>query len=548
MHGRFSSRPFPDGEGHFGTQSLHSDSDVMIVGAGPVGLTLALLLAKRGRRVAIYERWASAYPLPRAAAMSHETVRTFQSAGVLDQLRPYLDLDVNKLAASFYLPGGEVLMSMVFPGKGDSGYPPMIGFNQPDVDRFLGETCDAHPLIELHRGWNARAVSQSDDQVVANFDPVRGDTARAGASITARAKFVIGCDGANSLIRSLMKTEVNDTGFLSSWLVVDTFINPGASPISLFGHVLDPARPATLAPAGKGRQRFEFMLVEGDDLEHITDEDSVWKLLQPWNVTPAKVTIARRAIYTFRGRWAESWRDGRILLAGDAAHQMPPFMGQGFNSGVRDAMALAWRIDLILREKAPLELLSSYTSERLHHVKEIVESSVAIGQMMCITDPEAAEERNAGLKTMGENPEASFPQPAWRLGPGCFMPEDSAAGFLVQQAVVEKNGEVGLLDDLTGAGHFLLIGNGLDPLVGLSEEARSIWTQLGGIGVTIGQGGYRDVEGSYAAWFEKLGADIVLGRPDFQVFGVSSGAIDANDLVMNLAHHLQIRAMKGVRI
>jgi hypothetical protein len=369
---------------------------------------------------------------------------------------------------------------------------------------------------------------------VVTLDPARGDQLAEGAPVAARGKFVVGCDGANSIVRSLMNTEVTDTGFSSSWLVVDTVPIAGVPFTSLFGHVLDPARPTTLAPAGKERQRFEFMIVEGDDPERIAAEDSVWQLLARWKITPERVTLARRAIYVFRGRWAQTWRDGRVLLAGDAAHQMPPFLGQGFNSGVRDAIALAWRLDLILSNKARADLLDSYTTERLHHVKEIIEHSVAVGRMICITDPEAAEWRNAALRAMRDDPSLSPPQPAWRLGPGCLMADDPAAGFLAQQAQVEKDGRAGLLEDLAGAGRFLLLGDGIDPLVALSRQARAVWATLDGLGLTIGERGYRDLEGAYAAWFERLGAMVVLVRPDFQVFGAAAHAADADRLVMRL--------------
>jgi 2-polyprenyl-6-methoxyphenol hydroxylase-like FAD-dependent oxidoreductase len=524
------------------SKAMHSDTDVLIVGAGPAGLTLALLLAERGRTVAVYERWADAFPLPRAAAMSHETVRTFQSAGLLEQLRPCLDLELTKLATSLYASDGEVLGTMTFPGAGESGFPPMISFHQPDVDRVLGEMCETHSRVEVYRGWDAQAIEQSDDDAVVSFDPVDGDRPREGDPIVARGTFVVGCDGANSTIRLLMNAEVTDTGFSSSWLVVDTFPVPGAPAIGLFGHVLDPLRPATMAPAGKGRQRFEFMIVDGDDPEHIADEDSVWRLLKRRDVNPERVQIARRAIYTFRGRWAKTWRDGRILLAGDAAHQMPPFMGQGFNSGVRDTIALAWRIDLILGGTAELELLDSYTTERLHHVKQIIESSVSIGQLMCITDPQAAGKRDAQLRKMRDNPQMHHSQPEWRLGPGCFLPDDPAAGFLGHQGRVEKNGRSGLLDDLAGAGHFVLFGKDIDPLAALSDEARAVWRQLDGLTVTIGAEDFRDVDSSYADWFEKLGATVVLVRPDFQVYGASANAGRANEIVIALAKQLHMRA------
>ena len=518
---------------------MNSDTDVLIVGAGPAGMTLALLLAERGRTVAVYERWASAFPLPRAAAMSHETVRTFQSAGVLEQLRPQLNFDGKKVTTSLYTADRELLATMVFPGEGESGFPPMVGFHQPDVDRLLSEMCDAHPLVELHRAWDARALEQSDDDVVVTLDPVDGDQPRSGNPITARARFVVGCDGANSVVRSLMRTEVTDTGFSSSWLVVDTLPVPGATALDLFGHGLDPERPTTLAPAGKNRQRFEFMIVEGDDPVHVADADSVWPLLAHWGATPENVELARCAVYTFRGRWAQAWRDGRVLLAGDAAHQMPPFLGQGFNSGVRDTIALAWRIDLILGGTAEPALLDSYTTERLPHVQEIVETSVSVGQLLCTTDAAVVEKHIAEFRTMRDDLGATMTQQEWRLGPGCLMPDDPAAGFLAHQSRVEKNGRTELLDDLTGAGHFVLFGNGVDPLAGLSDKARCVWRRLGGLGVTVGADGYRDVDGSYANWFEKLGATVVLVRPDFQVFGTGADAGRADAVVLNLQRHLR---------
>lgn len=521
-------------------QGVNSDTDVLIVGAGPVGLTLALLLAKRGRKVAVYERWGEAYPLPRAAAMSHETVRTFQSAGLLERLRPFLNLDLKDLSVSSYAPDGEVLMTMHLPGVGESGYPPMNGFHQPDVDRALGEACDAEPLIEMHRGWDLVKIDQEADEAIATFAPFADNARGVGPDVTARAKFIVGCDGANSTVQTLIDTTVEDTGFSAAWLVVDTVPVGGFRIRIPFGTVLDPARPTLLAPAGLGRQRFEFMTLESDDLDHVADLDSVMELLTPWGVTAENTEIHRRAVYTFRGRWAENWRDGRVLLAGDAAHQMPPFLGQGLNSGVRDALALAWRLDLIIDGKIAADVLDSYTSERLYHVKQITQFSAMIGQMTCITDPVAAEERNKMLRMIRENPAMAPPEPEWRLGPGCLMPDDPASGFLAIQARVEKDGRTGLLDDLIGAGHFVLMGNGVDPIGSLSEDARRIWAALDGLSIEIGADGYRDVDGTYAAWFEKLGAKVILARPDFQIFGASAKAADADTLVRKLSERLQM--------
>ncbi|MFT3728106.1 MAG: bifunctional 3-(3-hydroxy-phenyl)propionate/3-hydroxycinnamic acid hydroxylase [Terricaulis sp.] len=416
----------------------------------------------------------------------------------------------------------------------NSSFPPMTGFNQPDVDRVLSAACEAHPNIALHRGWNATRVTQAEGHACATFIPA-DDTARSGDEITATARFIVGCDGANSLVRSQMDADLTDTGFSSSWLVVDILPSAELYASIPFGQVLDPARPTTLAPAGKDRRRFEFMLIDGDDPALIAEEQSVWSLVGTWGVTQENATIVRRAIYTFHGRWAERWRDGRLLLAGDAAHQMPPFMGQGFNSGIRDANALAWRIDLVLSGYPSRNLLDSYTSERLPHVKQIVESSVALGRLICVTNPEAAQHRNAKLRMSRDNPQEAPPQPDWRLGRGIFAKDDPTAGFVARQARVANGDAVGLLDDVTGPGHFVLLGNGIDPLEKASPAARDAWTQLDGRTFKIGEGGLRDVDGAYAAWFDRLGRDIVLIRPDFQVYGTSN---DAEPLILALQRQL----------
>ena len=534
---------------------LHTDSDVLIVGAGPVGLTLALLLAKFELRVAIYERQSAAYPLPRAVAMSHESARAYQQAGIIDALKEHMDLRYNRVVGEYFTPSGEVLMRQEFPGVGESGFPPMTPFNQPDVERTLNEHCAAHPLISLHRGWDALALQQEDTHASVRFARIdsnsHGNAHSPDGSIEARGRFVVGCDGANSTVRALLGTVITDTGFSSSWLVVDYIPDASLNKMLGFGQSLDPARPTTLVPAGRGRRRFEFMMLDGETAAELSDEARVWSLMQPWGVTPDNAEITRRAVYTFRGRWASDWRNGRVLLAGDAAHEMPPFMGQGFNSGVRDVVALAWRLDLILRGKSPITLLDSYTSERLPHVQNIVEQSVGFGHIICVLDPEAAQQRDAWLRAARDNPALTPPPPPpWRLGPGLAMPDDPHAGFLAWQANVEIDGRSGLFDDVTQAGKFVLLGHDVDPLVVLSQEARDIWAALGGISAVIAAEAaavakgdslsYRDVDGAYAAWFEKLGAKAVLVRPDFHVFGAVADSANVDAMVRELGKQLAL--------
>ncbi len=511
------------------------DSDVVIVGAGPVGLTLALLLAEGDWSVRIVERHPAAYPLPRAVGMSHESIRTFQAIGMRPTLEEQMDLrsDAHQ-TASFFAADGEVLLEQVMPGGDISGYPAMAAFNQPDLEAALADKCAEHRLVDLGWGMEVVSVEQTSDYTTTTVSTADGEE----TSMTAR--FVIGCDGANSTVATHMDVAIEDTGFSSTWLIVDLLPDAELFASLPFGQSLDPSRPTTLVPSGLDRRRIEFMLLDGEDPDDMLAPDNVWSLIEPWGAHPGNAELVRAATYTFGGRWAEQWRDGRVLVAGDAAHVMPPFMAQGFNSGIRDAATLAWKLDLVLAGTTPASLLDTYTTERLPHVKNIVEQSVGFGQMICILDPEEAAGRDAMLRMARENPDmAPPPPPPWKLGPGILAAGDEHAGFLGVQARVAHNGETALLDDHLGGSHWCLLGNGIDPADELGQLAARQWNQIDGRSIDVGPGSsYDDVDGRYRPWFDELGACAVLVRPDFHLFGTASSPGDIDALVAQLGAQL----------
>jgi 2-polyprenyl-6-methoxyphenol hydroxylase-like FAD-dependent oxidoreductase len=511
------------------------ESDVLIAGAGPVGQVLALLLAQQGLRVGVVERWVRPYPLPRAVAIAHDVLRVLRQLGLGEELSGMLEpWGQDGHAFSFADESGQTLAEAEYPLDSDSGFPLMSGFSQPDLEQVLERHVRDEPLIEQYRGYSLEKLSDDGTGVEVTIRPHTGlAPTEGGEPRTLRASYLVGCDGANSTVRALLGLDMTDLGFNRDWLVVDVVPHTPPTWLPYACQKLGPARPTTLVPAGPGRRRWEFMIMPGDDQDSVDTDENAWQLLKPWEIHPGNAELVRHARYTFRGRWANRWREGRVLLAGDAAHQMPPFLGQGFNSGIRDAANLAWRLALLVKGTGRLSLLDDYVVERRVQVAQIVRETVAIGQLICMTDPEQSALRDAGLKQAGAQGIQAAHQ-NWPLLGGTIS-EDGIGGNVGLQAKVGQGTRSALLDEVIAPPGFVLLGRDRDPVDLLSPVQHAAWRQLRGRGAHFGTGGLADVEGKYGQWFDRLNASVVLIRPDFEVFGGVADEHDTDGMVRDLA-------------
>jgi 2-polyprenyl-6-methoxyphenol hydroxylase-like FAD-dependent oxidoreductase len=501
------------------------DTDVAIVGAGPVGMLLALLLGRRGWRVEVLERQATAFGRPRAVHLDHEAARILQNAGLMDDLAAQTEVMDSYLwrnadgAPLLWLDGTPEVPAV-------SGWPASTMFHQPDLERLLAEAVGRQPSVQVRTGHDVRGVVLGEG---AGSVCVQAE-GPGGAQVQVRARWVIGCDGADSRIRGLAGLDVTDLDYQAEWLIVDVIPAEPARWSPLNVQVCDPARPTTAVSGGPGRRRFEFMRLPGDAPGSFGSPDTAWRLLEPWGLTPANAALERHARYTFGARLVDRWRHGRMLVAGDAAHQMPPFAGQGLCSGLRDAASLAWRLDLVLAARAPETLLDSYGTERGSQVRAEIDFSVELGKIICVLDPAAAAARDRDFAPIAEAGPVPVPdRPA--LGTGLLRPGDPQAGQLALQAPVGSAGSARRLDDVTGGG-WVLLGYLADPDDDLPAELARWWAALGGRCVRLAPDGPRqDSTGAYGRWFTALERDTVLIRPDSYLFGTAAGPGAAAGLV-----------------
>jgi resorcinol 4-hydroxylase (NADPH) len=520
---------------------MEVDFDVTVIGAGPAGLTLALLLARRGHSVALLDKWPRPYPLPRAVGVDHESFRTLRQAGIDARVKPLLQWDERQRDVHYLAADGEILMHLQRSDRSISGWPPAQGFDQPDFEGYLEQLAIEHPRINLMRNVAAYAVEQDDQGVSVGYRSCdrHGEVMPGAPELSIRSHFAVGCDGANSFVSALVGTGFESLDFTADWLVVDLKPHAERDWYPYLGQVLDPARPTTLTCAGPGSRRFEFQLLPGETREEMTNEEQAWRLLEKWDVRPDNTTMVRVASYTFQSCWATSWSNGRVAIAGDAAHLTPPFLGQGFNSAIRDALNLAVHLDLIIKGIAPLEFLKNYSTERREHVRVLIERAVEQGRIICVTDPQAAEKRNEQMRAARASGAPSFVPSPPVLGPGTVCAGSPLAGTLSHHGWVVQGEVTGFFDDVCANGVFVLIGLDGDPAVDLEPAAAEVWSRLGGRSFHLGvQGSWHDMEGVYESWLGSVNARVALVRPDYYVFGTGVERSDANRLVVELGVQL----------
>ncbi len=500
--------------------------DVVVVGAGPVGSGLALLLADRGRSVVVVERHPEAYPLPRAVHFDDETARILQACGVGDALPGLSEpADVYEWRNAH----GLVLLRFALGEQGASGWPSANMFNQPDLEAELHRRLVTHPNVTLRRATEAVSFDQ-------DADSVRLTVRCAGRDEVLAARFVVGCDGANSTIRRQIDPPVEDHGFFFDWLIVDVELHEPQvfDPVNL--QVCDPTRPTTAVSGGPGRRRWEFMCLPGESLDSLDEVARAWELLEPWDVTPQNATMVRHAGYRFSARWATRWREGRVLLAGDAAHLTPPFAGQGMCAGLRDAVNLAWKLDHVLARPEAEALLATYETERIPHAAQVIQFAIDLGKVICVPDPDEAAARDAAMSAAAADGTAT-PGPAMPpLEAGILAPGTPAVGELFVQGRISRQGSEApaRFDDVVGAGWRLVT----DGPIGLPDGPVRWFGSIGGAVVAIGAPDTADVDGTYRRWFDAHGVVAALQRPDFHVFGTATDEAGVTSLLDELRRRL----------
>jgi 3-(3-hydroxy-phenyl)propionate hydroxylase len=485
--------------------------DVAIIGYGPVGTTLANLLGMSWLKTVVIEREASVYHLPRAVSLDGEGMRLFQTMGLADELLPRLNVSRNIRHVNAE---GKLLLLLTRTGVGPEGWNNAYRFYQPELEAILRSGVARFPSVDVRLRGDVFALDEGNDHV-----RVRYENLAAGTLEEVSSRYVVGCDGARSTVRRFMGAALQDLRSHERWIVLDMILDqpPGGVPEAAdeTGRIVDaiqycdPARPTTFIPMPGNRHRWEFMLMPQDDAGTIVRPERIYELLKPWHIDPARSKIERAVVYTFHSALATHWRRDRLLLAGDAAHQTPPFLGQGMCSGLRDAANLAWKLRDVIAGDAPESLLDSYETERMEHVRAFIELAVKLGGVIQTTDPEQARQRDRDLVA---NPTILRPiMPL--LGPGLH---GDAGPPAAARAAQPKLSDGTRLDDRVGFRFVVLATSRF--IAALPAETRA---RLEGIDPVL-----TVADGEAADYLAELKTEAIVIRPDRHILGIASTPVE----------------------
>jgi 2-polyprenyl-6-methoxyphenol hydroxylase-like FAD-dependent oxidoreductase len=507
--------------------------DVAIVGYGPTGMTLAALLGQFRRRIVVLERYAGLYNLPRAACFDDEIMRLFQKLGVAEDVARGA---VPQKGYEWINAAGETLVNFEYDNPAPCGWPALYMMYQPHMEDVLDAHLRGLPSVEVRQGVTIDALRQADDHVTLSGHD------GSGQRLEVRAKYVVGADGGNGIVQQVLGSRLNDYGFQENWLVCDFEMKRHVNDLPTFRQVCDPAQPTSIVNIGPHHHRFSFMLNPDDQKHEVTQPERVWARVSRY-LSKDDADLIRVANYMFRSCIVEKWREGRVLLAGDAAHQMPPFLAQGMCSGMRDSHNLAWKLDLVLSGRSD-ELLDSYQPEREPHVRFITEKAIELGRVQTMRDPVAARERDQRLIAQRSSNQKADKLRFPPLRGGLIADH----GGLFPQGRVSTKDRTGRFDEFAGYGWSIVASNS-QLLGGLTVQQRDEWRAIGGSYATVGSlsigNDFGDADGFYERWFADNSCSAAVVRPDWHIYGTARSSEELGTLLSTLVQSLQRREEKA---
>jgi len=492
--------------------------DVAIVGFGPTGAVAAGLLGLQGVRTFVCDESTEVYDKPRAISLDHEIMRVFQQLGIAHALEPFTEPFTN---SEFYGVEGQLIkcMSTVAPPY-PQAFTPSLVFTQPAMERVLRQRVLNMSSVQVSLGRKLTGLQSGDEAVTLTVTDEQGQIQHVSA------RYLIACDGASSFVRKQMGIELQDLGFDEPWLVVDVLVNDkGLAKLPKVSvQYCEPQRPCTYVIGPKNHRRWEIALNPGEDPKAMATPEATWQFLSRW-LQPEDATLWRQASYQFHALVAKDWRRHRVFLAGDAAHQQPPFLGQGMCQGIRDAANLSWKLAAVVQARADEALLDTYGTERKSHVTELTSRIKGIGQLVGQRDVQKARERDARL--LAECNGQVQPMPRQNVQPalvgGCLDNSGHVAvGTLFPQAWIERSTGPLRMDDWLGCGWRLLIKANSGPT--WTKAADHAHPPLELKVQVLNSPEFKESSGLLASWFDRMDCQAALVRPDHYVYGVFSTA------------------------